>query len=35
MLVADVVSLAVACGVVDLDELVREAKARAPAVESS
>jgi hypothetical protein len=29
----DLVSLAVACGVVDLDELVREAKARA--VESS
>ena len=31
----DVVSLAVACGVVDLDELVREVRARAPAVESS
>jgi hypothetical protein len=31
----DLVSLAVACGVVDLDELVREAKARAPSVDSS
>jgi hypothetical protein len=27
----DLVSLAVACGVIDLDELVREAKARAAA----
>jgi hypothetical protein len=31
----DLVSLAVACGVVDLDEFVREAKVRASAVESS
>jgi hypothetical protein len=30
----DVVALAVACGVVDPDELVREAKARAPGLEA-
>jgi hypothetical protein len=31
----ELVALAVACGVVDLDELVREAKRRAPTAESS
>jgi hypothetical protein len=31
----DLVALAVECGAVDLDELVREAKARAPTVDSS
>jgi hypothetical protein len=31
----DVVALAIACGVVDADELVAAANARAPTVESS